>query len=83
MRGEKGEPWTEVLSWEPRAFVYHNFLVSLSHHSFLFFAGKGHVLDVVLLHAYYGQEISSFCLSVCFCSVEIFADASIMRSTLA
>ncbi|NP_001131953.1 prolyl 4-hydroxylase 1 [Zea mays] len=25
-RGEKGEPWTEVLSWEPRAFVYHNFL---------------------------------------------------------
>ncbi|KAL6641256.1 hypothetical protein ACP70R_019437 [Stipagrostis hirtigluma subsp. patula] len=26
MRGEKGEPWTEVLSWEPRAFVYHNFL---------------------------------------------------------
>lgn len=26
--GEKGEPWTEVLSWEPRAFLYHNFLVS-------------------------------------------------------
>uniref|UniRef100_J3N3S1 procollagen-proline 4-dioxygenase n=1 Tax=Oryza brachyantha TaxID=4533 RepID=J3N3S1_ORYBR len=26
MRGEKGEPWTEVLSWEPRAFLYHNFL---------------------------------------------------------
>ncbi|PAN46657.1 hypothetical protein PAHAL_9G202200 [Panicum hallii] len=26
VRGEKGEPWTEVLSWEPRAFVYHNFL---------------------------------------------------------
>ncbi|KAF0930716.1 hypothetical protein E2562_034911 [Oryza meyeriana var. granulata] len=25
-RGEKGEPWTEVLSWEPRAFLYHNFL---------------------------------------------------------
>uniref|UniRef100_A0A452YKB9 Prolyl 4-hydroxylase alpha subunit domain-containing protein n=1 Tax=Aegilops tauschii subsp. strangulata TaxID=200361 RepID=A0A452YKB9_AEGTS len=25
-RGEKGEPWTEVLSWEPRAFIYHNFL---------------------------------------------------------
>ncbi|KAL5229832.1 hypothetical protein ABZP36_028608 [Zizania latifolia] len=26
MRGEKREPWTEVLSWEPRAFLYHNFL---------------------------------------------------------
>ncbi|XP_058090880.1 probable prolyl 4-hydroxylase 3 isoform X2 [Magnolia sinica] len=24
--GERGEQWTEVLSWEPRAFVYHNFL---------------------------------------------------------
>ncbi|RVX16727.1 putative prolyl 4-hydroxylase 10 [Vitis vinifera] len=22
----KGEPWSEVISWEPRAFVYHNFL---------------------------------------------------------
>lgn len=25
--GERGEQWTEVLSWEPRAFIYHNFLV--------------------------------------------------------
>ncbi|XP_010266054.1 PREDICTED: probable prolyl 4-hydroxylase 3 [Nelumbo nucifera] len=24
--GERGEQWTEVISWEPRAFVYHNFL---------------------------------------------------------
>ncbi|KAM0946891.1 putative procollagen-proline 4-dioxygenase [Dioscorea sansibarensis] len=24
--GERGEQWTEVLSWEPRAFLYHNFL---------------------------------------------------------
>ncbi|XP_022950101.1 probable prolyl 4-hydroxylase 10 [Cucurbita moschata] len=23
---EKGERWAEVISWEPRAFVYHNFL---------------------------------------------------------
>ena len=22
------EQWTEILSWEPRAFIYHNFLVS-------------------------------------------------------
>jgi prolyl 4-hydroxylase len=27
--GKRGDQWTEVLSWEPRAFVYHNFLVSL------------------------------------------------------
>ncbi|XP_050229923.1 probable prolyl 4-hydroxylase 10 [Mercurialis annua] len=24
--GGKGERWAEVISWEPRAFVYHNFL---------------------------------------------------------
>ncbi|KAI4390000.1 hypothetical protein MLD38_002159 [Melastoma candidum] len=24
--GRRGEQWTEVLSWEPRAFLYHNFL---------------------------------------------------------
>lgn len=23
----RGEQWTELLSWEPRAFLYHNFLV--------------------------------------------------------
>ncbi|KAJ4803418.1 2-oxoglutarate (2OG) and Fe(II)-dependent oxygenase superfamily protein [Rhynchospora pubera] len=23
---ERGEQWTELLSWEPRAFIYHNFL---------------------------------------------------------
>lgn len=26
--GERREQWTEILSWEPRAFLYHNFLVS-------------------------------------------------------
>ncbi|URE30592.1 P4Hc [Musa troglodytarum] len=24
--GQRGHQWTEVISWEPRAFVYHNFL---------------------------------------------------------
>ncbi|GLT34394.1 hypothetical protein SLA2020_089120 [Shorea laevis] len=24
--GKRGEQWTELLSWEPRAFLYHNFL---------------------------------------------------------
>ncbi|KAJ4964796.1 hypothetical protein NE237_016645 [Protea cynaroides] len=24
--GERSEQWTEILSWKPRAFVYHNFL---------------------------------------------------------
>lgn len=25
-----GDRWLEVISWEPRAFVYHNFLVIFS-----------------------------------------------------
>ncbi|KAJ9165920.1 hypothetical protein P3X46_020733 [Hevea brasiliensis] len=24
--GKRGEQWTEIISWEPRAFLYHNFL---------------------------------------------------------
>ncbi|XP_073012399.1 probable prolyl 4-hydroxylase 3 [Typha latifolia] len=24
--GERGKQWTEIVSWEPRAFIYHNFL---------------------------------------------------------
>ncbi|XP_059460547.1 probable prolyl 4-hydroxylase 3 isoform X2 [Corylus avellana] len=24
--GERGKQWTEILAWEPRAFIYHNFL---------------------------------------------------------
>ena len=27
--GERTEQWTEVLSWEPRAFIYHNLLVCI------------------------------------------------------
>ncbi|URD71960.1 P4Hc [Musa troglodytarum] len=27
--GQRGRQWTEVISWEPRAFVYHNFLVRI------------------------------------------------------
>lgn len=26
--GKRGDQWVEFISWEPRAFVYHNFLVS-------------------------------------------------------
>ena len=25
--GKRGDQWTEILSWEPRAFLYHGFLV--------------------------------------------------------
>jgi len=31
---EQGERWVEIVSWEPRAFLYHNFLVSNSLNNF-------------------------------------------------
>ncbi|GJR11864.1 hypothetical protein Tco_0794516 [Tanacetum coccineum] len=30
---DRGDQWVEVISWEPRAVVYHNFLVSISFYS--------------------------------------------------
>lgn len=44
--GDEGraEQWVEVISWEPRAFVYHNFLVS----SFFFFFGYFDFLQLSL-----------------------------------
>ena len=29
--GPEHKPWIEQLSWQPRAFMYHNFLVSICH----------------------------------------------------
>ncbi|RZC44992.1 hypothetical protein C5167_037948 [Papaver somniferum] len=28
-KNDRGEQWMEVISWEPRAFIYHNFLVKI------------------------------------------------------
>ncbi|KAJ0968948.1 hypothetical protein J5N97_021825 [Dioscorea zingiberensis] len=49
--GERWEQWTEVLSWEPRAFIYHNFL-SKEECEFLIELAKPHmqkstVVDIV------------------------------------
>ena len=30
----KAEQWVEAISWEPRAFIYHNFLVSFFYRDF-------------------------------------------------
>ncbi|KAI3875771.1 hypothetical protein MKX03_023694 [Papaver bracteatum] len=34
-KNDRGEQWMEVISWEPRAFIYHNFLVKI-----FFFSSK-------------------------------------------
>jgi hypothetical protein len=33
----RAEQWVEVISWKPRAFVYHNFLVSFFFFFFFFY----------------------------------------------
>ena len=54
--GKRGEQWTEIVSWEPRAFIYHNFLVTASIHVLFFFpfatismheAGKSIILYLI------------------------------------
>lgn len=37
LRERSGEQWTEVVSWEPRVFIYHKFLVGTSINVFSFF----------------------------------------------
>lgn len=48
----RGEQWVEIVSWEPRAFIYHNFLVSLRKE----FA----VLSIVLSHSSFASVLLSF-----------------------
>ncbi|KAI3922543.1 hypothetical protein MKX01_006232 [Papaver californicum] len=36
-KNDRGEQWMEVLSWEPRAFIYHNFLVKFFFSTYSFF----------------------------------------------
>ncbi|GMP81731.1 hypothetical protein CsSME_00036344 [Camellia sinensis var. sinensis] len=33
--GKRGEQWTEIISWEPRAFIYRNFLVTFFFNFFM------------------------------------------------
>ncbi|GJM87425.1 hypothetical protein PR202_ga03376 [Eleusine coracana subsp. coracana] len=50
--GERGAQWTEVISWEPRAFVYHNFLSTESWNTELKENGEG----LQVLHYEVGQK---------------------------
>lgn len=56
--GEKGEQWTEVLSWEPRAFVYHNFL-SKEECEYLIELAKPHMEKSTVVDSETGQSKDS------------------------
>ncbi|RWR92379.1 putative prolyl 4-hydroxylase 3 isoform X2 [Cinnamomum micranthum f. kanehirae] len=56
--GERGEQWTEVLSWEPRAFIYHNFL-SKDECEYLIELAKPHMHKSTVVDSQTGQSKDS------------------------
>lgn len=57
---EKGEQWVEFLSWEPRAVVYHNFLVCVLIHLLFYFDFRWS-----WLFAFYSNLILNVCSLDC------------------
>eukprot|EP00262_Sarcandra_glabra_P008925 TRINITY_DN22876_c0_g1_i1.p1 TRINITY_DN22876_c0_g1~~TRINITY_DN22876_c0_g1_i1.p1 ORF type:complete len:289 (+),score=43.68 TRINITY_DN22876_c0_g1_i1:156-1022(+) len=56
--GERGDQWTEVLSWEPRAFIYHNFL-SKDECEYLISLAKPHMEKSTVVDSATGQSKDS------------------------
>lgn len=56
--GKRGEQWTEVLSWEPRAFVYHNFL-SKEECEYLINLARPHMVKSTVVDSKTGQSKDS------------------------
>ncbi|KAF3623379.1 putative prolyl 4-hydroxylase 10 [Capsicum baccatum] len=56
--GKRGEQWTEILSWEPRAFVYHNFL-SKEECEYLINQAKPHMKKSTVVDSTTGQSKDS------------------------
>jgi prolyl 4-hydroxylase len=56
--GKRGDQWTEVLSWEPRAFVYHNFL-SKEECEYLISLAKPHMVKSTVVDSETGKSKDS------------------------
>ncbi|GLT35002.1 hypothetical protein SLA2020_094870 [Shorea laevis] len=56
--GKRGKQWTEVLSWEPRAFVYHNFL-SKEECEYLMSLAKPHMVKSTVVDSETGRSKDS------------------------
>ncbi|XP_052203547.1 probable prolyl 4-hydroxylase 3 [Diospyros lotus] len=56
--GRRGEQWTEILSWEPRAFLYHNFL-SKEECEYLIKLAKPHMRKSTVVDSKTGQSKDS------------------------
>ncbi|XP_048141934.1 probable prolyl 4-hydroxylase 10 isoform X3 [Rhodamnia argentea] len=65
--GDRGEQWVELISWEPIAFVYHNFLVSRVRTSSVMYLTRGRdkiigdiekrIADFTFIPAEHGEEL--------------------------
>ncbi|KAM7517306.1 hypothetical protein LguiA_006889 [Lonicera macranthoides] len=55
---KRGDQWTEVLSWEPRAFIYHNFL-SKEECDYLIDLAKPHMVKSSVVDSKTGQSKDS------------------------
>ncbi|XP_072955504.1 probable prolyl 4-hydroxylase 3 [Typha angustifolia] len=58
LAGKRGEQWMEVISWEPRAFVYHNFL-SKEECEYLIELAKPHMEKSTVVDAATGKSKDS------------------------
>uniref|UniRef100_A0A803NKT5 procollagen-proline 4-dioxygenase n=1 Tax=Cannabis sativa TaxID=3483 RepID=A0A803NKT5_CANSA len=56
--GKRREQWTEVLSWEPRAFLYHNFL-SKEECEYLISIAKPHMVKSTVVDSKTGRSKDS------------------------
>ncbi|KAK3016575.1 hypothetical protein RJ639_005848 [Escallonia herrerae] len=56
--GKRGDQWTEILSWEPRAFIYHNFL-SKEECEYLINLAKPHMVKSTVVDSKTGQSKDS------------------------
>ncbi|GER33996.1 2-oxoglutarate (2OG) and Fe(II)-dependent oxygenase superfamily protein [Striga asiatica] len=56
--GKRGEQWTEILSWEPRAFLYHNFL-SKEECEYLINLAKPHMVKSTVVDSKTGKSKDS------------------------
>ncbi|KAK3008520.1 hypothetical protein RJ639_013228 [Escallonia herrerae] len=56
--GERGDQWTEILSWEPRAFIYHN-LLSKEECEYLINLAKPHMVKSTVVDSKTGQSKDS------------------------
>ncbi|XVF59846.1 hypothetical protein PTKIN_Ptkin07bG0308300 [Pterospermum kingtungense] len=54
----RGEPWVEVISWEPRAFIYHNFL-SKEECEYLIDLAKPHMEKSAVVDTKTGKKLDS------------------------